>query len=251
MTATARPPSVRALLQPCSGAETMAQTSEPALSREQIVRAAVALLDAEGLDGLSMRRLGGKLGAGATTLYWHVANKDELLELALDEIMGELPVLDPDAPEGWRLVLAGYLRAFRAMIHRHPWAIPLFGTWPNIGPNALRQMEQTLRLLIRAGFSGVDLDHALAVLFDYVIGATATEVAWEQVVTRSGLEPCEIEKVVLPYLRGAAASYPLLARYLDDISRLGQQEVAEGRFDFGLEVLLDGLEARLRRAGNS
>ncbi len=87
-------------------------------------------------------------------------------------------------------------------------------------------------------------------LLDYVIGATATEVAWAQVVTRSGLNPCEIEETVLSYLREATASYPLLARYLDDISRLSQREIGESRFGFGLEVLLDGLEARLRLAGN-
>ena len=69
---------------------TRERTGQPSLSREQIVRAAIELLDAEGAAGLSMRRLGTKLGSGATSLYWHVANKDELLELAVDEVLGEI-----------------------------------------------------------------------------------------------------------------------------------------------------------------
>src|SRR5690242_3117266 len=74
---------------------------QPTLSREQIVHAAVELLDEKGLDGLSMRRLGSRLAAGATSLYWYVATKDDLLELALDEVMGEIEIPDTDAAD-WR-----------------------------------------------------------------------------------------------------------------------------------------------------
>src|ERR1700755_2749711 len=87
-------------------------SGQPTLSRDQIVKAAIELLDAEGPSGLSMRKLGTRLGAGATSMYWHVANKDELLELAVDEVMSEVYVPEPgDAP--WRIsvsVLANGLR---------------------------------------------------------------------------------------------------------------------------------------------
>ncbi len=82
--------------------ETKPRRAQQGLSREQIVRATVELLDAEGMEALSMRKLGAKLGAGATSLYWHVANKNELLELAMDEVFGAVRI---PASESWREVV--------------------------------------------------------------------------------------------------------------------------------------------------
>src|SRR4051812_49283757 len=104
-----------------------AKREQPTLDRDQIVDAAMELLDAEGLDGLSMRRLGTKLNSGATTVYWHVANKDELLELALDRAMAEVTVPGPDE-DGWRAAATGFAHSLRTMIHRHPWTVTLFGS---------------------------------------------------------------------------------------------------------------------------
>src|SRR4051812_16996021 len=92
-----------------------ARTGQPALSREQIVKAAIELLDAQGPAGLSMRRLGTHLGAGATSMYWHVANKDELLELVMDEVLGEVYV--PEAGDTtWRVALTIWADGMRAML---------------------------------------------------------------------------------------------------------------------------------------
>ncbi|MGY2061454.1 TetR/AcrR family transcriptional regulator, partial [Nocardia gipuzkoensis] len=92
----------------------------PALSREQIIAEAIELLDSEGFEALSMRRLGTKLNAGATSLYTHVANKDELLELIIDEVLGEIAI--PDAPEpDWRSALLRLGRDIRAGLLRHTW----------------------------------------------------------------------------------------------------------------------------------
>src|SRR5215813_9588524 len=90
------------------------RSGAPTLSRDQIVRASVELLDAEGLAGFSMRRPGAKLGAGATSLYWHVTNKNGLLELAVDAVMGEIEIPDPDEV-GWRTALRGYAEGLRSM----------------------------------------------------------------------------------------------------------------------------------------
>src|SRR4051794_21832774 len=128
-----------------------AKRDQPTLTRDQIVDAALQLLDAEGLDGLSMRRLGTRLNSGATSVYWHVANKDELLELALDRVMGEVRVPGPDAG-AWRAAVEGYARGLRAMIHRHPWTVPLFGAQPMIGPNATRVLDEVI-----AAFDGTGL----------------------------------------------------------------------------------------------
>ncbi|WP_191892451.1 TetR/AcrR family transcriptional regulator C-terminal domain-containing protein, partial [Streptomyces griseoaurantiacus] len=158
----------------------------PTLSREQIVRAAVELLDAEGADGLSMRRLGAKLGAGATSLYWHVANKDELLELAFDEVMGEVPLVEPSGD--WRADLLGFADGMRAMMFRHPWVVALFGTSPNVGPHGLRQSDAAARILVAGGFAVEDVDNAISVVMDYVIGSAATELAWILRVRREGVD---------------------------------------------------------------
>lgn len=89
------------------------------LTRDQIVAAAIKLIDAEGLAGFTMRRLGGALGAGATSLYWHVKDKDQLIDLVLDEAALELR-LDDDAAARWRDRLAGLAREIRAGMKRHP-----------------------------------------------------------------------------------------------------------------------------------
>src|SRR4051812_1314873 len=136
---------------------------QPTLSREQIVRAAIELLDAGGLDGLSMRRLGTKLGSGATSVYWYVTNKDELLELAVDEVMGEIEIPDP-AEAGWRAAAAGFAGGLRMMILRHSWITRLLGVRPTIGPNAMRLGDRGVALLMAAGFSGRQLAFASSLL---------------------------------------------------------------------------------------
>src|SRR3569623_2659091 len=95
-----------------------ARTGQPGLSRVQIVRASLELLDADGIAGLSMRRLGTRLGSGATSLYWYVNTKDELLDLCIDECLGEVHV---PAGEDWRESLRTAARALRDMVLRHPW----------------------------------------------------------------------------------------------------------------------------------
>ncbi|GFJ78786.1 TetR/AcrR family transcriptional regulator [Phytohabitans houttuyneae] len=112
---------------------------QPALSRASIVRQAIAMLDAEGIEALSMRKLGARLNAGATSLYRHVATKDELIELAVDEVFGEIAI--PDAGgAGWRVAAAEAARSFRATALRHTW-LPRCSArrgWPTWGPTSCR-----------------------------------------------------------------------------------------------------------------
>src|SRR5690606_36446217 len=127
----------------------------PGRSREEIVRAAVELLDAEGLDGLSMRKLGARLDAGATSLYWYVANKDELLELVLDEFWGMVDVPEPEQ-NSWRAVATAFAYNLRDTMISHAWAANLIGHKPSIGPNSLRLTEKLRRTFVGAGFHGND-----------------------------------------------------------------------------------------------
>ncbi|WP_067814601.1 TetR/AcrR family transcriptional regulator C-terminal domain-containing protein [Actinomadura kijaniata] len=215
---------------------------QPSLSRDQIVGAALELLDAEGLTGLSMRRLGTRLNAGATSVYWHVANKDELLELVLDHVMGEVDVPDP-AAEGWRAAAAAYARSLRAMIHRHPWTVTLFGARPMLGPNATRVMDDVLGALGHAGFTGFDLEYAVSAIVDYVIGAAGGESSWA--AGQPEASPAEVTDALRPYLARIADAHPRVAAHAREVWAAETREVLEGRFTFGLDCLLDGIAARL------
>ncbi|NUP35341.1 MAG: TetR family transcriptional regulator, partial [Streptomycetaceae bacterium] len=116
---------------PQSGAE------QPALNRESIVREAIAMLDADGIEALSMRKLGARLNAGATSLYRHVATKDELMELAVDAIVAELPI--PHADPDWRGAAEEAAHAFRGWLLRHPWTMSVLGQMglAYLGPNLM------------------------------------------------------------------------------------------------------------------
>jgi len=119
------------------------------ISRDAIVAAAIGLLDREGLAALSMRRLAEELGTGAASLYWHVGSKDGLLDLVLDEVIGEVKVPDPD-PGRWQEQLKQIARDQRAASHRHPWVVRVSVGRIPMGPNALRYSERILAIL-RAG----------------------------------------------------------------------------------------------------
>lgn len=106
---------------------------QPALSRAAIVREAIVMLDADGIEALSMRKLGARLNAGATSLYRHVATKDELMELAVDEAFGEIAIPAADGPD-WRAAATEAARSFRSTALRHPgwprcWARRAWPTW--------------------------------------------------------------------------------------------------------------------------
>src|SRR3954451_1564449 len=151
------------------------------LTREAIVAAALGVLDRDGLEGLSMRRVAEKLDTGAASLYWHVGSKDGLLDLVMDELIGELDVPEP-VPERWQAQLKDVARGMRAMILRHRDVVRIsIGRVP-MGPNALRWSERVLAIL-RAG--GVPDDLAVVghhLLISAVNGFTMDE-------TQEGGEP--------------------------------------------------------------
>ncbi|MEE6259788.1 TetR/AcrR family transcriptional regulator [Plantactinospora sonchi] len=221
---------------------------QPTLSREQIVRAAIELLDAEGPTGLSMRRLGTRLGAGATSVYWYVANKDELLELAVDEVMGEVYV--PEVGDtGWRIGASVLAAGFRTMLLRHPWVIGLLGVRPNLGPNALRIGERTVALLAAAGFSGMELAHVSSLLMSHAIGSATMVSAVRNSTSGSGQSFDEAVRALEPHLERVGADHPNYDRWRRDLGADAtdlERSWDEG-FTFGLERLLDGLEMWLAR----
>lgn len=210
------------------------------LSRDQIVAAAIRLIDAEGLDALSMRRLGQELGAGATSMYTHVRSKDELLALVSDQIAGEILgriSLDPEA--SWRDQATACARAIReVLVGEHPHAAPLFASPSAAGPNTLSVVEVLLGVMRRAGFE----DRELLLAYSTVLSHAYTYAAAEAAAGAGGSERAramaEALATALPRDR-----YP----HLVDVARAMADLTPDEQFDFGLARLLDGLEAFARR----
>jgi AcrR family transcriptional regulator len=197
-----------------------------ALTRDRIVAAAVELLDAEGVAGLTMRRLADRLAVAPPTLYWHVKTKDDVLDLAVDAIFAEVPV--PGGP--WRDAVRALVLAWRATMLRHPWSPPLLGR-PALGPNVLERTEFLQGALVSAGFTGVHLAAATHGLANFVIGTAHTQSTWHTP---------EMLDAARAHLRTRAADYPTLAAH----DHLADQDW-DGLFERGLDHFLDGLVAGL------
>ncbi|HEX6468090.1 MAG TPA: TetR/AcrR family transcriptional regulator C-terminal domain-containing protein [Streptosporangiaceae bacterium] len=215
------------------------------LSRAQVVRAAVELLDEEGLAGLSMRKLADRLSAGATSIYWHVETKDDLLEYAIDEIYGEVDVPDPQLA-GWRSGVTLFAHSLRATILRHPWFSEVASSRISIGPNAMSLSKRAGVLFRAAGFTGFELDHAQSALVSYVLGNAGSQAAWLATVKASGKTVTEwSEDAYEQVLQAADDDYPELRQRIAVWRSADPLQALEAAFTFGLECLLDGFEGRL------
>jgi AcrR family transcriptional regulator len=235
---------------PSVWARPRAKREQPALSRDRIVAEAVALLDAEGIDALSMRSLGTRLGAGATSLYRHVANKDELIELVVDEVYGEMRVPGAGDAAGWRAAVAAGAHSLRSMILRHPWLVSVLGQvgLADLGPNLTRQCERLLALFQAAGFDPGEADQAMNTIIAYVIGMTLSEAAYLALLARSGQSEQDLLESLRPAAEQAVREHPLLREGY--AARQGQdpRHLREENFAYGVERVLDGLAARLARS---
>ncbi|GAA5056832.1 TetR/AcrR family transcriptional regulator C-terminal domain-containing protein [Nocardia callitridis] len=219
------------------------QPKNSGLRREQIVTGAVEILDAEGLEALTMRKLGAKLGAGATSVYWYVANKDELLELALDEFWGMLHLREL-GQTSWREVLTTYAYELRALMRAHPWAPTLIGRAPSIGPNSLRLNDGLRRACVAAGFDGIDIYLATGTVVCFVLGQVLPETAWDNMSHGEEIDTESLGRLV----DVVAADYPDLREDYHVSAQTDSNTARAMAFDFGLLCVMDGLEARLRAA---
>lgn len=204
-----------------------ALSTEPALSRDRIVATAIELLDAHGVDGLSMRRLADRLGAGAISLYWHVESKEDVFDLALDAVLeyrGPPPMIES---QDWRTDVMHLLEDWRASILRHPWSAALLPRRA-LGPNILSRLELLSQTLSRAGVADADLNVAIWSLWNFVMGATITQASFE----RSDDDKAAAQQ----RLEVLSERYPTIER-----SRLLLDSDWDGAFRKGLDFLLDGL----------
>jgi AcrR family transcriptional regulator len=212
------------------------------ISRDAIVAAAIGLLDREGLAALSMRRLGEELGAGAASLYWHVGSKDGLLDLVLDELIGEVEVPDPD-PAQWQEQLKETAKSQRRVSLRHPYLVRVsIGRIP-MGPNALRVTERTLAILRAGGLSPRLAVQGYLLLIDTVNGFTLDETGVEDGGAPQ-LPPEELQKVA-DMARDYIASLP--AEQFPNMTELAGEFAfsdPDERFEILIDIFVDGLARR-------
>src|SRR5215469_18487022 len=208
------------------------------ITQEVIVETALRILDSEGLEGLSMRRIAEELDTGAASLYWHVGSKAGLLDLLFDHVIGEQQVPDPD-PARWQEQLKQVARLQRATILRHRDIVAVsLGRIP-MGPNALRYSERVLAIL-RAG--GVPDDLAVSgyqLLIAVVNGFTLDETADEQPGSDAGAPSQDAARDYIASL--PLAQFPNLIAVADEFSAVDQDE----RFELLLDLFVGGLARRV------
>ena len=210
------------------------------LSRERVLRAAVSLADEDGLESLTMRELGLRLGVEAMSLYNHVANKVDLLDGMVDLVVSEIE-LPTDAVD-WREAMRRRAISAQSVFTHHPWASALVDSRESSGPARLRYFDWVIGTLRRAGFTLELAVRAFSLLDSYVYGFGRQQL---NVSAGGDLEPEELGAAFLraipadeyPYLREMVVDYAMKAGY-----------DASADFDFGLDLILDGLQGLLGRA---
>lgn len=209
-------------------------TSRARLNRERVLRTAIELADASGIESLTMRRLGEELGVEAMSLYNHVANKDELLNGMVDAVFHEIEL--PSHSDDWKTAMRKRSLSFRAVLSRHPWATTLKDSGTNPGPSTLRHHDRVIGTLRNAGFSVAMAAHAFSALDSYIYGFAMQEKSLPFTTEEETAAMAHIMLAQLP-----ADEYPYLAELTaDHVLKPGYNYADE--FPFGLDLILDGLE---------
>jgi AcrR family transcriptional regulator len=201
------------------------------LTRAALVTTAVALADREGLEAVSIRRVAGELGVRPMSLYTHIASKDDLLDLMVNEVIGEAVVPEP-LPEHWRDAVREIAIRSHAAFVAHPWTLEAFSRQPRFGPHALRHVEQSL-----AAVEGLGLDEETAATLLAVVDEYAMGNAMRTVI---GPDEGELRRLLNETLEAAPdpGAFPRLAA-------AGAGRTRADAFEVGLDALLEGLERTL------
>ncbi|WP_162802147.1 TetR/AcrR family transcriptional regulator [Ornithinimicrobium murale] len=216
----------------------------PSLTLDQIVRAAIAIADAEGLDALSMRALARELNVGTMSLYRYVQDKAELMHLVLDHVTVRT-VEDGTPATDWRTMLETISQDARQMYLAHPWLLQVNWSSPVLGPGSVGDLERTLSSLTELPFSDRERIMLVTLLDAYVTGSVRQEVLFDQASALTDLTYEEFWELQLPFLEAAMESgrFPTMAAMSEDSFSGGWEET----FELGLTLLLDGVEREVAR----
>lgn len=232
---------------------------KPGLSVDLIVDAAIAVADADGMAGLSMRAVGDRLGCTGMALYTYVANKAELVDLMYDRALAELSA-DHDGRAGWRRAVTAWATALFAFQLRHPWVLQVSQARPVLGPNEHVVLESLARLLWPTGLPAEVLRRAMGALLHLVRGTAQTVAETRQAPGVTGMSDDEwwfarsalLDEVAPDF----AQRFPTVTRMAADGGfRMADESVpyleqdAREAFGLGLELILDGIERAIERAG--
>ncbi|MFB6516316.1 TetR/AcrR family transcriptional regulator [Streptomyces virginiae] len=217
-------------------------SSQPGLTRQALAQAALRVLEREGINGLSMRKVATELGVKAASLYWHVRNKEELLDLLTDELMADAEA--PPREGGWREQLREYCVRYRRHLLGKRDAAKVVAGRLAPGPHLLRLMEDQLGRLREAGFSDADAAMISYLLGAFVQGFVLQEQGPVSASEAMGASRREAATAAGEQLRRLPQdSFPSLVALADDLT----DPSMEDRFSFGLERLLDGLSTLLEQ----
>lgn len=213
--------------------KTTGRSTSP-LSKEKVIQSALELADEGGVTSLTMRKLAEKLGVEAMSLYYHVANKNEILDAILDAIFSEIQLPDPN--DDWKTAMRKRATSAREVVLRHKWAVSLMESRPNPGPATMQHHNQVLKALRTNGFTLPMAAHAFSLIDSYVYGFVMQEEAL----------PFETEEELKAVADGIMAQFPI-----EEFPYLGEMIVDHAlkagysykkEFEFGLDLILDGLE---------
>jgi AcrR family transcriptional regulator len=203
------------------------------LTRQRVLEAAVALADDSGIESLTMRKLGQALGVEAMSLYYHVANKDTLLDGMVDLVFAEIEL---PAGTDWRSAMRRRAISARAALRRHPWAIGLMESRRTPGPANLRHHDAVIGCLRDAGFPVALTAHTYSLLDSYVYGFALQEASLPFTTPQETAELAQSIMAEFP-----ADAYPHLTELaVEHVLQPGYDYGDE--FEFGLDLILDGLE---------
>lgn len=209
------------------------------LSRARIVDAAAEVADSAGLGGVSMRTVGKQLGVEAMSLYHHISGKEQLLDELVDWLFRRIEL--PPIGTGWREGMRERAGSARAVFTAHPWGLTLAESRRAAGPALLAHHDAVLGCLRRDGFSVALAAHAFAVIDSYVYGFVLTE-------QRLPFEPDERVEDFAAELALPAETYPYMVEMVGELV-MGKEYAFGDEFEYGLELILDGLAVRLSGDG--
>jgi len=221
------------------------------LDLDEIVRAAIELADAHGLDGLSMRKVADALGVGTMSLYTYVPGKPELLDLMLDAAI-EPPRPHDDVP--WRARLERVAQENWDRYHRHPWLLDVMPLRPVLGPNTFARYEHELQAIEGIGLTDLEMDSSLTLLNAHTESAARHALEAARAEQRTGITDEQwwharapvLERVVDP------TRYPVAMRVGTAAGEAHNGAYApEHAFAFGLQRVLDGIETLIQRRGSA
>jgi AcrR family transcriptional regulator len=224
-----------------STSTTGSRTPRIPLTRERVLRAAVALADESGSESLSMRKLGEAVGVEAMSLYHHVASKVDLLDGMIDVVFGEIE--PPSGGEDWKAAMRQRAISARRVLSRHGWAIGFMESRSSPGPATLRHHDAVIGCLRNAGFSIELAAHAFSVLDSYIYGFALQE---RSLPFHTPEETAELAQDILAGF--PPDKYPHLAELTTQhVLRPGYDY--DNEFEFGLDLILDGIERTSDKAG--